>query len=127
MKLLFVLVLFRLLGMCLPACFKPEWHPYVVKVIDRHKVCTLFPKEVNPVTIMEVTANIDENDVHRFFLPGMIIWDPFHQFPQLFTNVSPLPCSEDTCDSIIKFMRLQDGSTKRYNPRIFTEKMVMSY
>lgn len=125
MKLLFVLVLFGF--MCLPACFKQEWHPYVVKVIDRHKVCTLSPKYLTHLTIMEVTANIDENDVHQFFLLEMIIWDPFHQFPQLFKNVLLLSCSEDTSHVTVTVSSgLCDG--KRYIiQESFMESMVMCH
>ena len=114
---LIVLLLSQVYSSCFSLGFKPEWHPYIVKVIAHHKSCTLPPMIVNILSIPEVSVNIDENEVHRFFLPEVIMWDPIHQFPILFRDSLPLSCSEESCDCNIKFMQWQDGSTKRYNPR----------
>ena len=116
MKLFFAFfVTFQVYAASVALSFQPEWHPYVVQVIAHHKECTLSPMILNPLAILQPAAETNSViEAHQFFIPDVIIWDPIHQFPSLFKDIS---CLEDGCDRVIKFKAWQDGSSMRYNPR----------
>ncbi len=53
--------------------------------------------------------------IEHYFLPDVLLWDPFQQYPLLFKEV--FMCPEDGCGLPMKFLTWQDGSKARYNPR----------
>ena len=53
--------------------------------------------------------------IQHYFLPDVLLWDPFQQYSSLFKNA--FLCPEDGCNTLMHFLTWQDGSKERYRPR----------
>ena len=117
--------------------FKTEWCVYVQAIIQHHEKIGLRSSVINPSDLISALIGYVpchemsvDNDAESSLntdcsvsgslsnLPGVIVWDPISQYPELFHDYqSTFNCVEPTCGKQMKFFTWQDGSHARYNPR----------
>ncbi|XP_065908242.1 uncharacterized protein [Dysidea avara] len=138
-SLIFLLILASHAKLVTGVYFKTEWTTYIQLIIACHDKNTVRPYIISPSqfsdALLEIYSSANSNsmstsddinspeskDADVFLdcdLPGVIIWDPILQFPDIYIDYKDsVPCSETDCYQVMKFLTWQDGSQQRYNPR----------
>ena len=143
MKFAYLFIFIALLSVS-QAGLPTDWHGYIAVLIQKHSKCPFAPVIIHaPVPPPWVPTSLPEHtcpsvttttavssrhstavpppmtatvpSVQHYFLPDVLIWDPLHQYPQLFRV--PLQCPEDGCNLPMQFLTWQDGSKVRYQLR----------
>ena len=105
---------------CSAVVFRPCWYSYIAQLIHQHGQCPLPPIVIPPPlppTVSSQRQRDQQIPISDYFLPSVIIWDPFQQFPGVLEDPGSLVCNEVGCQPKLRLLRWQDGAKQRYNPR----------